>query len=36
MWGATARHMRNGTTLWMSIIRWKFSSDILWIGASIV
>ena len=36
MWGATARHMRNGTTEWMSIIFWNQSSLILWIGASSV
>ena len=32
--GAAARSTRNGTTLWMSIIAWNCSSDILWIGPS--
>src|SRR3954471_18705302 len=34
--GAAARITRNGTTVWMSSIRWYASSVILWIGASIV
>ena len=34
--GAAARMTRNGTIVWMSSIRWNASSDILWIGASIV
>ena len=36
IWGATARHMRKGTTVWMSSIFWNQSSLILWIGASSV
>jgi hypothetical protein len=34
--GAAARMTRKGTTVWMSSIFWNASSDILWIGASIV
>ena len=36
MWGATARHIRKGTIVWMSSIFWNQSSLILWIGASSV
>ncbi len=36
MWGATARHIRKGTIVWMSSMRWNHSSLILWIGASSV
>ena len=34
MCGATARTMRNGTTVWMSSIAWNCSSLILWAAPS--
>ena len=34
MCGATARIIRNGTTVWMSSIAWNCSSVILWTAPS--